>query len=202
MKLDNSFALFNARRVLQKSTLLPVTTTNCEAPVACTKCMYVNRITNNYCTNCGFPIIPDENCLTVYNNRLQERLDLQKNCNLKITYARNTLYVLATCCAFGITYFLSERRDAIAKGIIMLTLSALYLFLAKWTLKKPFTSLLISMLMMLTFIVITAWTELTTYITSSGFYTIIIEVVLTYFIVQGVKAAFRADILEEELNFS
>jgi hypothetical protein len=202
MNLRSSTAFLNDSSALLKSRLLPVTTTNCQAPVSCSKCMYVNRVTNNYCTNCGFPIIPDENCLSIYNKRLQQQLDFKSNCNLKISYARNTLYVLAACCAFGLTYFATGRREGVAKGMIMLTLSGLYLVLGRWTLKRPFTSLLISMLIMLTFIAITAWAEITTlYITSSGFYTIIIEVVLTYFIVRGVNAAFQADILEEELNY-
>ena len=88
---------------LQKNRLLPVTTTNSEAPIACSRCLYVNPSAHHYCTNCGFPIIPDENCVSAYEKRLKELADIKSLCNMKISYARNTLYVLAACCA------LSER---------------------------------------------------------------------------------------------
>jgi hypothetical protein len=83
----------------------------------------------------------------------------------------------------------------------MLMLASVYMTLGRWTLTKPFTSLLISLLLMLTFIAINIWFEFTSLVSTSGaIYLLVIQVALTYFLVQGVKAAFHADILEEEFK--
>jgi hypothetical protein len=83
----------------------------------------------------------------------------------------------------------------------MLLLAAIYITLGRWTLTRPFTALLISLLLMLTFIAINAWAELSSmFATPAGIYLLVIQIALTYFLVQGVKAAFHADILEEEFK--
>lgn len=137
----------------------------------------------------------------MYNKRLQERKDLQNYCRIKISHARNTLYLLAAFCALGVTYSFSNRRDTLTRNFVMLLLAAIYMILGRWTLKRPFTALLISLLLMLTFIAINAWAEFSSmFSTAAGMYLLIIQIVLTYFLVRGVKAAFHADILEEEFK--
>jgi hypothetical protein len=106
---------------------------------------------------------------------------------------------MAACCVLSITYVFNFRKRAILAGVILFILAALYVGLGRWAIKKPFTALLISLLLMLTFIAINAWSELaSSFSSATGIYIFIIQMVLTYFLVQGVKAAFHADILEEE----
>lgn len=186
---------------IHNSRLLPAKTSDNQHPVTCSKCNFINRTTNNFCTNCGYPVHPNYERLTLYNERLQERKDLQNYCRIKISRARNTLYLLAAFWALGLTYSFSSRRDSLIRNFVMLLLAAIYMILGWWTLKRPFTALLISLLLMLTFIAINAWAEFTSmFVTSAGIYLLVIQIVLTYFLVHGVKAAFHADILEEEFK--
>ena len=187
--------------VIDKSRLLPFRTDLNHHPVGCNNCNFINRTTNNFCTNCGYPVLPDDTRLEVYNKRFRERKDLQDYCKSKILYARNTLYLLGAFCAIGVTYSFSGRRTALLRCFVMLLLAAIYITLGRWTLTKPFTALLISLLLMLTFIAINAWAEFSSmFATSAGVYLLVIQIVLTYFLVQGVKAAFHADLLEEEFK--
>lgn len=201
MKLQYPFKTIKTGTAINNSGLLPFRTNLNQHPVTCANCNFINRTTNNFCTNCGYPIHPNQAQLALYNKRLQQRKDLQSYCRAKISYARNTLYLLAIFCAIGVTYSFSSRRDSLIRSFVMLLLAAIYITLGRWTLTRPFTALLISLLLMLTFIAINAWAELSSmFATATGMYLLVIQIVLTYFLVQGVKAAFHADILEEEFK--
>ena len=83
----------------------------------------------------------------------------------------------------------------------MVLLGLIYAGLGTWSLQKPFTSLLISLIIMLTFVAINTWAEITSFSSTMGaIYLFIIQLVLIYFLLQGVKGAFHADILEEEFK--
>jgi hypothetical protein len=201
MRLQYPSKIIKAESVIHNRRLLPFRTIYNQHPLNCTNCSFINRTTNNFCTNCGYPIHPNEEKLAQYDKRLQERKDLQNNCRTKILYARNTLYLLGVFCVMGVTYSFSSRREALIRSFVMLLLAAIYIILGRWTLTRPFTALLISLLLMLTFIAINAWAELSSmFATPAGIYLLVIQIVLTYFLVQGVKAAFHADILEEEFK--
>ncbi len=201
MKLQYSLKNIVTCAAINNSTLLPFRTNLNQHPVACANCRFINRTTNNFCTNCGYPVHPNKAQLEIYNKRLQQRKDLQNYCREKILYARNTLYLLGAFCAIGVTYSFSSRRIALMRCFVMLLLAAIYITLGRWTLTRPFTALLISLLLMLTFIAINAWAELSSmFATPAGIYLLVIQIALTYFLVQGVKAAFHADILEEEFK--
>lgn len=201
MKSQYSFKTISAGTAIHNSKLLPVTTNDNQHPVSCINCSFINRTTNNFCTNCGYPVHSDKEGLALYYKRLKERKDLQNYCFIKISRARNTLYLLAAFCALGITYSFSSRRYWLMRSFVMLLLAAIYITLGRWTIKRPFTALLISLLLMLTFIAINAWAEFNNrYATAAGLYLLVIQIALTYFLVQGVKAAFHAEILEEEFK--
>jgi hypothetical protein len=101
----------------------------------------------------------------------------------------------------GVTYIFADRKDAMLRGFVMLLLASIYMILGRWTLTKPFTSLLISLLLMLTFIAMNIWLEISSmFITPPAFYLLIVQIALTYFLVEGLKAAFHADVLEEEFK--
>lgn len=193
------FPVHTAAITIQKNKLLPFKIDASQHPVTCFKCYFINIATNNFCTNCGYPQQPGEESLALYNHRIEQRAFLKEDCRKKIQHARNSLYVIAGGCLLTLTYIFGDKKQETLGAIILLVLAAMYVSLGKWTSTKPFTSLLISLLLMLTFIAINAWTEITSSMASStGVYIFIIQMVLTYFLVQGVKAAFHVDILEEE----
>ena len=184
---------------MQKNKLLPFKIDVNVHPVICLTCNFVNNATNNFCTNCGYPQQPGEAGMAIYNNRIAQRNRLKENCHKKIKHARNSLYIMALSCVLGISYFINGKKKENLVALILFVLAAMYTSLGTWTSKKPFTSLLISLLLMLTFIAINAWMELaSSFNSATGIYIFVIQVVLTYFLAQGVKAAFHADILAEE----
>lgn len=184
---------------MQKNKLLPVKNDTKHHPVSCVNCRYVNVSTNKFCTNCGYPQHNQEGIFATYNQRMQQRKIFKESCSKKIKQARNSLYVIASFCMFSIAFILKNRRKEILTAVILFVMAAMFISLGKWTLRKPFTSLLISLLLMLTFIAINASEELASSFTSAaGIYVFIVQVILTFFLVQGVKAAFHADVLEEE----
>lgn len=197
----NSHTAFNAVAAFEKSRLFPITTAYNKNPVACSHCKFVNHIHYNFCTNCGHPVHPDIEGLERFNQRLRRRKLLQQRCIAKISYARNALYLLAGFSMLGIFYLFSNVRGIVVKGIIMVFLAIMFAGLGRWSLQKPFTALLISLMMIITFAAINTWAEFTAKSSSgSAPVLLIIQVVLIYFLLQGVKGAFHADILEEEFK--
>lgn len=111
------------------------------------------------------------------------------------------MYVLAAFSMLGIFYVFSDIRQKAMTGFVMVVLGLIYAGLGRWSLRKPFTALLISLIIMLSFVAINTWAELSSVFTSaSGAYLLIIQIILIYFLLQGVKGAFDADLLEEEFK--
>ncbi|WP_297821141.1 hypothetical protein [Segetibacter sp.] len=132
---------------------------------------------------------------------MQKRKDLQRLCFLKVEHARNALYVLAAFSMLGIFYVFSDIRHKAITGFVMVLLGFIYAGLGRWSLQKPFTALLISLIVMLSFTAINTWAELSSSFTSaSGVYLLIVQIILIHFLLRGVKGAFHADILEEEFK--
>ena len=201
MQLYNIHSTFDVSEALERSNLLPARIEANEFPISCGNCSYINHKEHNFCTNCGYPIYPNPDRLAIYNHRMQKRKSLQQLCFLKIEHARNALYVLAAFSMLGIFYVFSDIKQKAMTGFVMVVLGFIYAGLGRWSLRKPFTALLISLIIMLSFAVINTWAELSSmFTTASGIYLLIIQVVLIYFLLQGVKGAFHADILEEEFK--
>lgn len=201
MQVPNSFSAFNAPAAIQKSKLLPVPIQGKAFPVTCSHCSFVNQPHYNFCTNCGYPVHPNKDRLALYNFRLQKRKNLQRICSVKIEHARNALYVLAAFSMLGIFYVFSSVKQTEITGFVMIVLGVIYAGLGRWSLQKPFTALLISLIVLLTFAAINTWTEVASlFTTAGGVYMLIVQIILIYFLLQGVKGAFRADILEEQFK--
>jgi hypothetical protein len=201
MQLPNSFSAFNAPVAIQKSMLLPVRTQGNTYPVTCSNCSFVNHKDYNFCTNCGYPVYPNKDRLALYNFRLQKRKNLQRICAVKVEHARNALYVLAAFSMLGIFYVFSHVKRTEITGFVMVLLGIIYAGLGRWSLQKPFTSLLISLIIMLTFAAINTWAEFSSmFTTAGGVYLLMVQIILIYFLLQGVKGAFHADILEEQFK--
>ena len=201
MSLPDSSSLFNKNLAFAKSRLLPFTTLQKDLPISCSNCRFINLATNNFCTNCGYPVYPNKDRLNLYYLRLGQRKNMQRLALTKISNARNALYILATCCMLGFFYLFSAWKEVVFRGLIMVILGVVYAALARWSLQKPVTSLLIGLIIMLTFAAIYIWAEITSLFNSpESVFLLIIQVILIYFLVGGVKAAFQADILEEEFK--
>lgn len=196
-----SFILFNPEAALRVNRLLPVKTDVSGLPATCRNCKYVNRANYNYCTNCGFPIHPDQLNLALFNRRLQQKEQLKRQSLTKIAYARNALYLLAAFSMFGIVSIFSGYKAAVVKGFVMVVLGVIYAGLGRWSVRKPFTALLISLIIILSFVAINTWAEFTSKTVSShGALLFALQLVLVYILLQGVKGAFHADILEEDVK--
>ncbi|GEO09315.1 hypothetical protein SAE01_18110 [Segetibacter aerophilus] len=101
----------------------------------------------------------------------------------------------------GIFYMFSEIKHKAMTGFVMVVLGFIYAGLGRWSLQKPFTALLISLIIMLTFAAINTWAELSSsFTTAAGVYLLIVQIILIHFLLRGVKGAFHADILEEEFK--
>ncbi|HEX8459990.1 MAG TPA: hypothetical protein VF623_01115, partial [Segetibacter sp.] len=122
----DSFIATNLQTALKSSALLPIKIDVEKLPVACKNCRFINFSANNFCTNCGYPVQPDKDKLTIYNFRLSQRKELQKSCFRKIAHARNALYLLAAVCMLGVFYLFSDWKETILKGVVMVFLGVLY----------------------------------------------------------------------------
>ncbi len=201
MYLPDFFKAFNTKAAVKKSKLLPVRTDENNYPVTCTNCKFVNQKSYAYCTNCGYPVHPNQDRVAIYNMRLQRRKTLLQTCLIKISQARNALYMVASLLTFGIFYLFSDFEQSVIRGVVMVTLAGIYAGLGRWSLQKPFTSLLISLIIMLTFTAINTYAEFFAKSSfSGGLYMLLFQAVLIYFLLQGVKGAFHADVLEDEFK--
>jgi hypothetical protein len=201
MEMPGFFINTSLQTAVKKSRLLPFLTVNTLLPVSCLNCRFINKAHYTFCTNCGFPTQPNHDNIALYNHRLNERKLLQKHCLIKISQARNALYIVAAVFMFGIFYLFSGWKETVIRGLIMVTLGVIYWGLGRWSHQKPFTSLLISLLIMLTFAAVNTWSELVSkFSPGGGLYMLFLQMILIYFLLQGVKGAFHADILEEEFK--
>ena len=200
MQLENCFSEGKAVAV-EKSRLLPVGNQENNYPLPCNNCWFINRAEYHYCTNCGYPIHPTQETIAAYNTRLQKRKKLQKICSVKIEHARNALYVISAFSMLGIFYVFSGTKQKAMTGLVMIILGVIYAGLGRWSLQKPFTALLVSLIFMLTFTAINTWAEISSRFSTVGsIYILIVQIILIHFLLQGVKGAFNADVLEEEFK--
>ena len=137
--------------------------------------------------------------MNIYNLRVTRRKAIEKSCSIKILQARNALYTLAGFLSLGIFYSFSKDNGTFLKGIVLLFLCAIYAGLGRWSRAKPFTSFLIGLMILLTFAAITTWSEFVEKIASSyDFYILFIQGIFIYYLWHGTKAAFHAELLEDE----
>lgn len=192
---------FNVRAAMQAGKVKPLYPTHSPLPITCSNCNFINQHQNKFCTNCGYPVHPTNDQVTLYNYRLQQRQLVMKQCQEKIVHARNTIYITAACCLVGIGYLFNESRASMLTGMMLILISILYIALGRWSIKNPFTAILISFLLLLTFIAINLWARFNSlFTTTGGVYILMVQMVIVYFLYQGLKAAYQADIMEEEFK--
>ncbi len=192
---------FNMAKALTNNRLLPFKATVLVNWTTCVNCNFLNLSSYHYCTCCGYPVQPNNDRVKLYTYRLQQRKELLQKLEMHIMYARNTLYILAAVCMMGVAYFFTDDRQNILRGFASLTVAAIFTGLGRWSLIKPFTALLISFLMVLTFIAINTWAQfMDLFTTTIGLYTLLIQIVCFLFLTRGLQAAYKADIMEEEFK--
>lgn len=201
MHIRQNFLPFNTKAAILQPKLLPVIIKTTDQPLSCINCRYINLPTYHFCTNCGYPIHPNKDNLSIYNLRVKRRKALENSCAEQILQARNALYILASFFVLGIFYLFSADNATFIKGVIMLFLCALYAGLGRWSLVKPFTAFLIGLMIILTFIAITAWSRfIDGRADSYFFYILFIQFIFIFYLWRGTKAAFQAEMLEEEVK--
>ncbi|MDB5191230.1 MAG: zinc ribbon protein [Segetibacter sp.] len=201
MELLQAFPAFNMRAFAKNRNLLPVVFTAYGNPVTCSHCSFVNKAVNNFCTNCSYPICPTKDRLVLYNFRMKARKELLVRCENSIIYARNVLYILSTVCFLGLAFLFRDSKQAEFKGVLMSVLAVLFLLLARGSIKNPFPSLLISFLMLLTVAAINTWSNFDTlFTTATGVYMLIAQCIILFYLLNGVKGAFRLDVMVEEFK--
>lgn len=182
-----------------KNNLLPYRFNNTNSPEICYQCAFVNEPINNYCINCGYPLKPAKEFLGRHQYRLFKRDQLLIKNNAAISRARNTLYVFAAICLMGFFFIFSNLQAYKIRGAILIMLSAIYYFLAKCTKKNPFTSLLISFIILTCFILINTWAEMKKIFPSTtGIYLLLVQFLMFYFLFKGMEAAYHNEVIEEE----
>lgn len=199
MEVVADTSIYNARKAVAIHKMQPAGYDVDDLPILCPHCRFLNVQTNDFCTNCGYPTHPTTDKLLVYQLRAKHRNVLLTECANKVRLARNALYLLAAMGFFGLSFFFSPLSGMAIRGILLLLTGAIMFGLARWSIQKPFTALLISFLMMLTLLVIYAWGNVEDLFTKvSGVYAIVVQGVILFFLLQGVKAAYQAEVLEEE----
>lgn len=167
----------------------------------CRRCVFVNEISNHFCTNCGYPLQQEEGDFKLFRLRSKQRSDLLNQVNRHILYARVMLYVASVffLASIGFLFSVNDKRYALTLGGVVL--AALFFLLARWSMKKPFTAMLTSFIVVLTFCTITIFSEfLTSFSTVQGLYSIVCSMIMIYFLLKAVQAAYKRDLLTEEME--
>ena len=107
--------------------------------------------------------------------------------------------MIAAFLLLGVGALFSESKYSVMRGVLLVISALLYIGLARWSNKRPFTAFLISLILLVSYVVVNTWGDVKNmFANAAQVYVLLIEWVLIYFLVQGVKAAWRADILEKD----
>jgi hypothetical protein len=166
----------------------------------CSRCFYINESANHFCTNCGYPVHNGETLL-LYQVRNKQRKEVLHKSTYAVKVARGLLYIIAAFFTVGLGFLFGELENKFFLTTIMLATSALFFFLARWSVVKPFTALLTSFVIVSTFSTIYIFEEFTrTFKTVQGVYTIALTALVSYLLLRGVRGAYKADLINEEMN--
>ena len=166
----------------------------------CNRCRYVNAASNNFCTNCGYPVNEKESS-ALFNVRIKQRKELLRKGEKAVNVARIVLYILSVLLITGIGFLFGELPNRFFLGLVSCTLSALFFMLARWSYTKPFTALITAFILVITFSTISIFGEfVNAFTTVVGVYSLLINMVLVYFLLKGVQGAYKLDLVKDELE--
>ncbi|RXK80932.1 zinc ribbon domain-containing protein [Filimonas effusa] len=167
----------------------------------CGSCRYVNELDYDFCSNCGHPLHNRSGQLTLYAVRQRQRKDLLLKCETNIQVARNTLYILAAISITGIGFAFSELDEGVFLALLSIVSSSLFFFLGKWSKRRPFTALLMSIIVILTYALIAILGKVQdTFTTVTGVYGLFITILVLFLLLRGLAFAFKADLVKEEME--
>jgi len=172
-----------------------------DAPYSvCSKCRFVNEALNNFCTNCGYPVKEKESS-ALYHVRMKQRKELLRKGEKAVQAARVVLYILSVLLLTGIGFLFGELPNRAFLVLASCTFSALFFLLARWSYIKPFTALITAFILVITFSTISIFGEfVNAFTTVVGVYSLLINMVLVYFLLKGVQGAYKLDLIQEELE--
>ncbi len=116
----------------------------------CSRCDYVNDASNNFCTNCGYPVKEKETS-ALYHVRMKQRNELLRKGKKAVGTARVVLYILSALLLTGIGFLFGELPNRVFLVLASCTFSALFFVLAEWSHTKPFTALITAFIIVITF---------------------------------------------------
>lgn len=200
MEEEQQWKIFNmalAKKLHASQPVLSIAPQYC----ICPQCRFVNETGYHFCTNCGAPLMPDTQPQTLYNLRIRQRKELLAATAAPIQSARVVLYLLTGFCTTGIALLLSEIDEKYILSTISGMLAILFGVLAWWSRYKPFTALLISLVIVATFSLIALAGKLhQTFVTLQGVYSSFISVIVMYILLKGVRNAYKADLIKAEMD--
>jgi len=193
----------NIAQAIRQRRLKPVIVKAAVHRTVCNRCRYVNPSAHSFCTNCGWPVRETQQLLSLYNLRAKHRKDLLNKCQQLIVTARVVLYIIGGLCLSGIGFLFSENNERYLLFALTIVMAALFVLLGRWSIRKPFTALLVSFVVVITFSTISVFGRLLQALTTTdGLYTIILSMIVTYFLLRGIQAAYRADLISEEFEIN
>jgi hypothetical protein len=197
-----SIAIINSEKIKQVHKHLPHIKPRDTSASCCIKCFYINETANNFCTNCGYPLHKGETLL-FYQFRNKQRKELLRQSMYSVQVARVLLYVIAAFFTVGIGFLFGNLDNRFFLVFLMLASSALFFLIARWSLYKPFTALLTGFMIIVTFSTIAIFGELANTFTSvQGVYTIALSALISYFLLKGVRGAYKADLINDEMHIN
>jgi hypothetical protein len=189
----------NIREIIKLHNLCPQAKHNI-FHCTCRQCRYVNFVSNNFCTNCGYPI-KEEGTATLYHIRVKQRKELLRKTEKDVQVARIVLYVLSIFFLFGISFLFGDFKNRYFLALVSLTFSGLFFLLARWSYSKPFTAIITGFIIILTFSAVSIFGEfVSAFTTVIGVYSIFINMIVIYFLLRGVQGAYKSDLIKEEME--
>jgi|SRR5215831_3387211 len=193
---------FNISRNIDINNVLPKVKRSDALYSVCNQCRYVNDAANNFCTNCGYPVREKETS-ALFHVRMKQRKELMRKGEKAVNAARIVLYILSVSLLTGIGFLFGELPNRMFLVLASCTFSVLFFFLARWSYTKPFTALITAFILVITFSTISIFGEfVNAFTTVVGVYSLLINMVLVYFLLRGVQGAYKLDLVKEELEYS
>jgi membrane-associated HD superfamily phosphohydrolase len=193
-------AVFNIKEIIKLHNLYPQVKHTNAFHCSCSQCCYVNFDSNNFCTNCGFPI-KEEGTSTLYHVRIKQRKELLKKTEKDVQTARAVLYILSIFFLSGISFLFGSLDNRYLLSLVSITFSGLFFLLARWSYSYPFISIITGFIIILTLSAVSIFGQFVkAFTTVIGVYGIFISMILIYFLLRGVQGAYKADLIKEEME--
>jgi membrane-associated HD superfamily phosphohydrolase len=191
---------FNIKEIIKVHHLRPQATHPNIFHCICSRCRYVNFVSNNFCINCGDPI-KEEGTATLYHVRTKQRRELLKKTEKDVRTARVVLYVLSIFFFLGILFLFGNHDNRYLLSLVSVTFSGLFFLLARWSYSKPFIAIVTGFIIILAFSAVSIFGQfVNAFTTVIGVYSIFTSMILIYFLLRGVQGAYKADLIKGEME--